>query len=61
MSDETNFHSLQRMLPKDIMEMEETETACQYCGISYLILTKCERMERLVKEMEQERLSLRVG
>jgi hypothetical protein len=45
---------------KDILSMSEDETACQYCGISYLILAKCEKMERLVKEMQQEREEMRV-
>ncbi len=45
---------------KDILQMSEHDTACQYCGISYLILAKCEKMERLVKEMQVERDELRV-
>ena len=51
---------LVRPLPDEIMAMSEEETACQYCGISYLILNKCEKMEQLVREMEVERDSLRV-
>lgn len=50
-----------RPLPQDILDMNEHETACQYCGISYLILNKCERMEEMVREMEAERAALRVG
>jgi hypothetical protein len=51
---------MSRPLPEEIMAMDESETACQYCGISYLILNKCEKMEALVREMERERDELRV-
>jgi hypothetical protein len=55
--------SLQDFRPEDqdIMAMSEHETACQYCGISYLILAKCERMERMVEEMQKERDEMRVS
>jgi hypothetical protein len=55
------LQNLMRPLPDEILAMSEAETACQYCGISYLVLNKCEKMEQLVREMEQERDSLRVG
>jgi hypothetical protein len=45
---------------QDIMSLSESETACMYCGISYLILAKCEKMEKLVNEMLKERDELRV-
>jgi hypothetical protein len=48
-----------RPLPQDILNMGTDETACEYCGISYLILTKCEKMEELVKEMEDEQNKLK--
>lgn len=51
---------LSRPLPEEILAMDESETACQYCGISYLLLNKCERMEAQVREMEKERDELRV-
>ena len=41
-------------LPDDIQKMSEKETACQYCGISYLLLTKYEKMEAHVRSMESE-------
>lgn len=49
-----------RPLPQEIMDMTESDTACQYCGISYLILAKCEKMEALVNEMQLERDAMRV-
>lgn len=56
----SNFEKLRNRLPQDILQMSETETACEYCGISYLILNKCEKMQEIVKEMEEERGKLRV-
>ena len=49
-----------RPLPEEIQKMAETETACQYCGISYLLLTKYEQMETHVKQMESEMSILKV-
>ncbi|KAJ3290773.1 hypothetical protein HK104_006535, partial [Borealophlyctis nickersoniae] len=43
-----------RPLPEEILRMPEEETACQYCGISYLLLTKYERMENCVRELENQ-------
>ncbi|KAI9091546.1 hypothetical protein DFS34DRAFT_323851 [Phlyctochytrium arcticum] len=43
-----------RPLPSDILELSEAETACHYCGISYLLLHKYERMREHVKGMENE-------
>lgn len=55
-----SFHDI-KPLPQDILDMNEHETACQYCGISYLILNKCEKMEQMVQEMQAERAALRVN
>ncbi|KAJ3187166.1 hypothetical protein HDU85_007204 [Gaertneriomyces sp. JEL0708] len=41
-------------LATDFDDADETSTACQYCGISYLLLTKYERMTRHVKGLEVE-------
>ncbi|KAI8930246.1 hypothetical protein BC831DRAFT_1039 [Entophlyctis helioformis] len=46
-------------LPEEIMRMSETETACQYCGISYLLLSKYERMEKHVLEVDAEMARLK--
>ncbi|KAJ3088174.1 hypothetical protein HK102_009387, partial [Quaeritorhiza haematococci] len=42
-----------RPLPEEIMRMSEQDTACQYCGISYLLLTKYERMKDHVARLEK--------
>ncbi|KAJ3039257.1 hypothetical protein HK097_002890, partial [Rhizophlyctis rosea] len=43
-----------RPLPDEILRMSEEETACQYCGISYLLLTKYERMANHVRGLEEQ-------
>ena len=49
-----------RGLPQEILEMTESETACKYCGISYLLLTKVEKMEAHCRQMEAQLENLRV-
>lgn len=49
-----------RPLPDDIQAMHEQETACQYCGISYLLLSKYETMCRTVEKLEFELNGLKV-
>jgi hypothetical protein len=39
-------------LPDDILAMTEDETACEYCGISYLLFSKYEKLETLVKSLQ---------
>jgi regulator of replication initiation timing len=46
-------------LPEEIQKMSESETACEYCGISYLLLTKYEQLQSQVNEMQIERDKLR--
>ena len=41
-------------LPADIQAMSSEETACQYCGISYLLLSKYEKMTILCENIEKE-------
>ncbi|KAJ3323046.1 Leucine-, glutamate- and lysine-rich protein 1 [Boothiomyces sp. JEL0866] len=48
-----------RPLPEEILAMSESETACQFCGISYLIQSKYDKMEKLVKDMQKECAKLR--
>lgn len=52
--------STYKPLPEEILEMKEEDTACQYCGISYLLLNKYDKMERYVKQMEKELAGLKV-
>ncbi len=47
-------------LTHDVQTMEESETACEYCGISYLLLGKYERMQAEVAKMRQEAAELQV-
>ncbi|KAJ3022180.1 hypothetical protein HKX48_006816 [Thoreauomyces humboldtii] len=64
--DPTEYHELAqstdmrsyRPLPAEILEMSEAETACQYCGISYLLLSKYERMVDHVKGLETHLVEL---
>ncbi|KAH9267470.1 hypothetical protein BASA84_000647 [Batrachochytrium salamandrivorans] len=48
-----------RPLPDDILHMKETDTACQYCGISYLLLSKYESMNSHVQKVETEMAELK--
>ncbi|XP_074860401.1 protein LEKR1 [Carettochelys insculpta] len=41
-------------LPEEIQMMSRDETACKYCGVSYLILHEFKLMEDKVKAMEKE-------
>jgi hypothetical protein len=47
-------------LSDNVHNMQESETACEYCGISYLLLSRYEKMEARLREIEQERLELHV-
>ena len=54
------FTSQYRALPEEILNLSDTETACQYCGISYLLLTKYEKMTQQLQSLEQELQKLQV-
>jgi hypothetical protein len=41
-------------LPLEILEMSQEETACQYCGISYLLSTKYEKMSQELLNIQKE-------
>ena len=56
-----DFLSELRPLPEEILSMSESETACQYCGISYLLQNKYEKLERRVRDLESELQHLKVG
>ena len=36
-------------LPSEILEMDNGETVCQFCGVSYLIHTEIKKLEEQIK------------
>ncbi|KAJ3410728.1 hypothetical protein HDV05_003448 [Chytridiales sp. JEL 0842] len=43
-----------RPLPEDIATLPEDETGCQYCGVSYLLLSKYDKMVTHVGSLEKD-------
>jgi hypothetical protein len=41
-------------LPEELVGTNERDTACQYCGVSYLILNKMEQVKKQMQEMQCE-------
>ncbi|KAI9224943.1 hypothetical protein BC828DRAFT_372239 [Blastocladiella britannica] len=41
-------------LPPEIMAMSDSETACKYCGVSYLIMSKMNALQREFHQLELE-------
>ncbi|KAI9361265.1 hypothetical protein DFJ73DRAFT_45646 [Zopfochytrium polystomum] len=48
-----------RPLPEDIISLDDSETACQYCGVSYLLLSKYDKMRTHVSKLEADLASLK--
>ncbi|KAJ3115549.1 hypothetical protein HDU96_000430 [Phlyctochytrium bullatum] len=48
-----------RPLPEDIAALDDADTACTYCGVSYLLLSKYERLVKHVSRVEEEMERLR--
>ena len=40
-------------LPEDVASLDDNESACQYCGVSYLLLHKYNNMIRHVNSMRE--------
>ena len=43
-----------RPLPEDIQALDEGDTGCQYCGVSYLLLSKYNNLVRHVSSLESQ-------
>lgn len=43
-----------RELPAELQKMDKSETACRYCGVSYLIHHEFKSMERRLAELQGE-------
>ncbi|KAI8852178.1 hypothetical protein BC829DRAFT_385332 [Chytridium lagenaria] len=48
-----------RPLPEDIASMSESDTACTFCGVSYLMLRKYEELVKHVANVEEEMRGLK--
>ncbi|KAJ1555054.1 hypothetical protein HK405_003366 [Cladochytrium tenue] len=48
-----------RPLPEDILALDDHQTACQYCGVSYLLLSKYEKMLLHVAKLEKHLAELK--
>ncbi|KAJ3206360.1 hypothetical protein HDU67_008232 [Dinochytrium kinnereticum] len=43
-----------RPLPEDIASLDDADTACTFCGVSYLLLSKYERLVKHVSRVEED-------
>ncbi len=49
-----------RPLPIDIQTLDESEKACEYCGVSYLLLNKYNQMTIFIEDLESQLGELQV-